>query len=136
MPIQYEPNADDLAIIKELLESVSWGDECALYQTLDGSKVWLICEPCVLVPCHWQDFEARSLAAKQAGKTLNTKGGLILHGGCTDEDWGRVNWHAHQQELVVYWLGAKNRIRYSRFVNQSLDGIDLWSPENWSKANG
>lgn len=127
MPIQYEPNADDLSIIKELLDSVSWGDECALYQALDGSKVWLICEPCVLVPCHWQDFEARSLEARQAGELLNTKPGLLLHGECGSEDWGRVNWLAHEQGFATYWLGVQNQIRYGKFINHSLDGVEWWN---------
>ncbi len=127
-PTLYTPNKSDLQIIKSFLLNVSWGSECILCQWLDGSKAYLLIPNLyILVPCHWSDFEQRTQLVMDTASTFNIKPGLILYGECTHMDQDRVSWSAFKAGFVIYWLEAKNRVRYNKLIVSGMDGLDWWN---------
>ena len=127
-PTLYTSNQSDFKIIKSFLLNVSWGSECILCQWLDGSKTYLLVPNLyILVPCNWSDFEKTSQSIVDTANSFNVKPGLILYGECTHMDCDRVSWEAIKAGFVVYWLEAKNRVRYNTLIASGMDGLDWWN---------
>ena len=120
------PNSRDIAVIEEFLNSVSWASECTLCQQVDRDRVWLkVNNLYVLVPTDCEGYKNNLEEIKLASVALGIEPGVIFYGNPTDYHCDEINYTAHQQGFVVYWTGAKNRIRYSSWLRKQTDGVDL-----------
>ena len=132
---KFTPNQRDLKAIKDFLRSVSWGSECTLCTQLDGSRVYLMTDSIVWLPCHWEQFEKNIEFCKQLGKNLNRSPGFIFYDRAPDYDCDRITWQAHREGFAVHWNDVHNAVSYSGFLVRALDGIEWWNPANWNIKN-
>jgi len=120
------PDSRDITIIEDFLKTVSWASECTLCQSIGRDRVWLnVSNLYVLVPTDCEGYPDNLEEVKLASSTLGLKPGVIFYGNPTDYRRDEMNYTAHEQELVIYWTGAENRIRYSSWLRKISDGIDL-----------
>lgn len=120
------PNSRDIAVIEKFLDSVSWGSECTLCQQVDRDRVWVkVSNLYVLVPTDCKNYPNNLEEVKLASATLGIEPGVIFYGNPTDYQCDEMNYTAHQQGLVVHWIGAKNQLRYIRSLRKLSDGVDL-----------
>ena len=120
------PNSIDITVIQKFLNSVSWASECILCQLVDRDRVWVkVPDLYVLVPTSCEEFPDNLKEVELAASTLKMTPGVIFYGDPSDYHRDEMNHIARQQEMVVYWTGAKNQVRYSRWLREATDGIPL-----------
>lgn len=128
------PNNEDMIQIQELLEGVSWGDECEICYKVGTGRALLHCGLYILLPCHWTQFEQERDRILQVGDRFNKKAGVIFYGEAPEYDCHRLLWDAYQLDLVVYWNGAANQLDQSQFIVRGLEGLNIWNVENWKPS--
>lgn len=122
-----QPNAGDVAAIESFLGSISWASECTTCQQVGRDRVWLkVSNLYVLVPTDSENYPENSDEIFIAAKTLDLKPGAIFYGNPTDYHRSEVNHISGKSGIVVYWVGAKNCIAYSRWLREASDGFDLF----------
>ncbi|MBL1177768.1 hypothetical protein [Pantanalinema sp. GBBB05] len=94
----------DRAIIEEFIESVSWGNDCFLVESVASGRTYLLTNHYVLVPCHYKQFEAVAESIQGLAKQLYTKPGAILYSDHDHLEYDRITWTARRLEIAVYWL--------------------------------
>jgi hypothetical protein len=110
--------------ITEFFNHVSWGNEC-LTLTAPSDRPYLACNLYTLIPCHWSECEHKKDLAIETANRWNVKPGFILYGDCSDYDCDRLNYELGRAGFVIYWLGAKQQVKYSRFLSSSFDGVNF-----------
>lgn len=132
-----KPNPEDYKQIREFLGSVSWGSDCYLVYPLDGSLCCLLVpnkvENYIVVPSHWRQWEERKPVILEIAQLFQFKPGAVLYGECPDYDCDRLSYDLAKSEVVTYWNGAANKIRYAGFLRRGLDGIDMFNPAQWNR---
>lgn len=120
------PDSRDITVIQDFLKTVSWASECTVCQPVGRSRVWLsVPSLYVLVPTDCEGYPDNLNEVKLASSTLGLRAGVIFYGNPTDYRRDEMNYTARQQELVVYWMGAKNKVKYYSWLRKISDGIDL-----------
>lgn len=94
----------DRAIIEEFIDSVAWGNECFLVESVTSGRTYLLTDRYVLVPCYYAQFEALAEFIRGLAKQLNTKPGAILYSDHEHLEYDRITWTARRLEIAVYWL--------------------------------
>ena len=122
MSINHAPS--DVAAVDSFLQSVSWGEECTIYQ--EQTKPWVkVSNLYVLVPTDCEGYPDNLEEVFLAARTLELPPGVIFYGEPTDYLRDEMNYTAHRKGLVVYWVGAENRLAYSSWLLNLSEGFDL-----------
>ena len=102
---------------------VDWADECTI--NYFGRIPYAQTDNLVLLPVHWDDIR-HLMPYFQAIKILiGCDISLIIDGDCPDCDCDRINHMLGVMGVCPFWLMAKQRGRWGRWVLELSDGIDI-----------
>ena len=104
---------------------VDWADGCTI--NYFGKTPYAQTDQLVLFPVHWADVtQLMSCLQLPTIKTLiGCNIGLIIDGDCPDYDCDRINHMLGVMGVCPFWLMAKQRVRWSCWVLELSDGIDI-----------
>lgn len=110
---------NDEQAIAFMLGSIAWAEECQNIHRPGGPR--LVTPHYVLVPSRFDQHHRHHREARALADELGKHGGLLLWGDTGDEEWALVNDEAYRTGLIVLWAGTRNRVRWCRFVAETLE---------------
>lgn len=104
---------------------VDWADGCTI--NYFGKTPYAQADQLILFPVHWADVtQLMSCLQLPAIKALiGCNIGLIIDGDCPDYDCDQINHMLGVMGICPFWLMAKQRVRWGRWVLELSDGIDI-----------
>jgi hypothetical protein len=104
--------------------SVSWAGDCQIQYF--GKIPYTQTENLVLFPAHWDDLPQITPWIENLPKSvLNCEIGIIIDGDCPDYECDRINYMLGVWGICPFWLMAKQKVYWSRWLQSLSDGIDI-----------
>lgn len=107
--------------------SVSWADDAKIQYL--GKLPYAQIEDLVLFPVHWGKVNQimGSLKMPAVQDLIMSDMGLIIDGDCPHIECDRINHYLGITGIHPFWLHAKQKIYWARWVQNLSDGIDIFA---------
>lgn len=109
-------------VIQYFCQRISWADRTR--QAVVGGYAVLIDDTCLMLPCHWPNYEGDREAAVALAAAESRRPALIIWGDPEARVVESIWWDALTRGILTRWLDIDAKLCERRLIGRLTDGID------------